>query len=55
MINPTGLDVTMTRRALLAEREKDAVRLRAKWKARDQEEAQALMTKEAILAAEGAG
>jgi len=32
-LRPTGEDRTMTREALLAEREKDAAVLRAKWKA----------------------
>ena len=32
MIRPTGEDTTMTRKALLEAREKEAVRLREKWK-----------------------
>ena len=32
MIRPTGEDTTMTRKALLAAREKEAARLREKWK-----------------------
>lgn len=51
MIYPTGEDRTMTRKALLALREKDAARLKAKWKTQKE----ALKTKEEILAAEGAG
>jgi len=31
MIRPTGEDTTMTREALLAERDRDAARLRAEW------------------------
>ena len=31
-INPTGEDTTTTRKALLVQREKDAARLREKWK-----------------------
>ena len=32
MIRPTGEDTTMTRKALLAAREKETARLREKWK-----------------------
>ena len=43
----------MTRKALMAAREKDAARLKAKWKT--QAAKKTLKTKEQILAAEGAG
>jgi len=39
-ITPQGYDRTMTREALLAERDKDAALLRAKWKADKEREEQ---------------
>ena len=36
MIKPSGIDATMTREALMKEREKDAALMRAKWKAEEE-------------------
>ena len=36
MIKPSGIYATMTREALMKEREKDAALMRAKWKAEEE-------------------